>query len=516
MVKNYEKKKKKIGTVISYPEPPNSQRFSFVAIEGVEVKRDTFVEVPINSGTIVARVSNVSKSNRYYTSPETVRFYEGEGKGIDDYFPTKEWENTIGSAEVLGIMKNDGKMESPSYPVSPGEDVFEASPDTLMKFIGIEENGLLIGKLKHHDLDVKLNLTRLFQKHLAILAMSGAGKSHLATVLIEELLDREEGSGRPAVMVIDVHGEYCELGSPPIEPGKTDYSYKVRVIDASEIKIGVPNLDAMQIQSFVEEMSEVQRRELDKVIDKLRIDMNSGLGPYDLEDIISRVEVEEMNRKTKEALVGWLYDLNSLGIFGKYDNPSLSGLLRPGKAVVIDLSSLDHLKRKRIIVSYLLNRAFYLRKTEEIPPTIIFLEESHQFCPEGGRSISKPIVERIAREGRKFCLSLCLISQRPVKLSTTALSQCNTHVILRVTNPNDLKHIGESSEGITKSTLEAITTLQVGEGLIVGEAVNYPIFVRIRGRKSQEPSVSGKLEDVAKKFELDLLEQEEDVRAFLR
>ncbi|OYT64742.1 hypothetical protein B6U74_04880, partial [Candidatus Bathyarchaeota archaeon ex4484_205] len=303
------------------------------------------------------------------------------------------------------------------------------------------------------------------------------------------------GSGRPAVMVIDVHGEYCELGSPPIEPGKTDYSYKVRVIDASEIKIGVPNLDAIQIQSFVEEMSEVQRRELDKVIDKLRIDMNSGLGPYDLEDIISRVEVEEMNRKTKEALVG---------------------LLRPGKAVVIDLSSLDHLKRKRIIVSYLLNRAFYLRKTEEIPPTIIFLEESHQFCPEGGRSISKPIVERIAREGRKFCLSLCLISQRPVKLSTTALSQCNTHVILRVTNPNDLKHIGESSEGITKSTLEAITTLQVGEGLIVGEAVNYPIFVRIRGRKSQEPSVSGKLEDVAKKFELDLLEQEEDVRAFLR
>ncbi|MFV2014856.1 MAG: ATP-binding protein, partial [Candidatus Heimdallarchaeota archaeon] len=75
---------------------------------------------------------------------------------------------------------------------------------------------------------------------------------------------------------------------------------------------------------------------------------------------------------------------------------------------------------------------------------------------------------------------MILISQRPVNLSTTALSQCNTHLILRILNPHDLGWIGKSSEGINQETLGMITTLGVGEGLLVGEAVKYPIFVQIR------------------------------------
>ena len=77
------------------------------------------------------------------------------------------------------------------------------------------------------------------------------------------------------------------------------------------------------------------------------------------------------------------------------------------------------------------------------------------------------------------------MSQRPVQLSTTALSQCNTNIILRLTNPYDIDHIGESCEGIDKGMLGAITTLRVGEALVVGEAVNLPVFVRVRRRKSK-------------------------------
>ena len=72
---------------------------------------------------------------------------------------------------------------------------------------------------------------------------------------------------------------------------------------------------------------------------------------------------------------------------------------------------------------------------------------------------------------------MCLISQRPVNLSTTALSQCNTHIILRVTNPNDLDHIQMSSEGIDARVAKSITSLKVGEAILVGEAVNSPVFV---------------------------------------
>ncbi len=115
-------------------------------------------------------------------------------------------------------------------------------------------------------------------------------------------------------------------------------------------------------------------------------------------------------------------------------------------------------------------------------------------------AISRPIIETIAREGRKFFTSLVLISQRPVKMSTTALSQCNTHIIMKVLNPYDLDFIGRSSEGIDRSTLSAITALGVGEAVIVGNAVNHPIFIKIRQRKTTTMDTQT-LEESAKNYD---------------
>ena len=125
------------------------------------------------------------------------------------------------------------------------------------------------------------------------------------------------------------------------------------------------------------------------------------------------------------------------------------------------------------------------------------------------------MIETIAREGRKFGASLCLISQRPVNLSTTALSQCNTHIILRVTNPNDLDHIQMSSEGIDARVAKSITGLKVGEAIIVGEAVNYPVFVNIRDRKSLKREKGAPLNQQAIEFERQKDRKEEQVEAFL-
>jgi DNA helicase HerA-like ATPase len=126
----------------------------------------------------------------------------------------------------------------------------------------------------------------------------------------------------------------------------------------------------------------------------------------------------------------------------------------------------------------------------KIPPFLLIIEESHQFCPEAAHSkaISKHIIETIAREGRKFMACLCLISQRPKKLSTTALSQTNSKLILNIKNPYDLKHLMDSSETITKEFANMISSLGVGEMLLMGNAVNYPIFVDIRKRKFKSPT----------------------------
>ena len=137
---------------------------------------------------------------------------------------------------------------------------------------------------------------------------------------------------------------------------------------------------------------------------------------------------------------------------------------------------------------------------DKIPPCFFVIEEAHQFCPESHRSVSKRIIETIAREGRKFYCSLCLISQRPVNLSVTALSQCNTNIILRIRNPYDLDFIGRTSEGISRYVLKTLPDLDIGEAILVGEAINYPTFFRVRTRTFFKGLDSQDLEKIAEKY----------------
>jgi hypothetical protein len=96
---------------------------------------------------------------------------------------------------------------------------------------------------------------------------------------------------------------------------------------------------------------------------------------------------------------------------------------------------------------------------------------------------------------------LCIISQRPVRLSTTVLSQCGTNIFLRISNPYDLDHIRATSEKITKATLASISSLSVGEALIVGQATRFPVFIQVRKRTTKETAFHEDFGTVAKKFE---------------
>ena len=204
-------------------------------------------------------------------------------------------------------------------------------------------------------------------------------------------------------------------------------------------------------------LSAAQKRDLGRIIDKLRREMKDGLGPFDFGAVKSQIlSDEEIKVATKDALIGWIMGLEQLGLFGKTDNPSISDLVKPGKLTIIDLSDIIDLKKKQIIVAYYSRKLFDERRQKRVPPFTIIVEEAHQLAPEKiskEGSISKHVIETIAREGRKFGASICLISQRPVNLSTTALSQCGTHIILRVTNPYDLDHIKQTSEGIDQRTI---------------------------------------------------------------
>jgi len=483
----------RIGTIITTIEGPSVGSFSFVINSKKGVKRGQYVSVKTDEGILIANVSEILKTNKYFESAGAVCEY-GKAGDLHTAFPTKEWEYTIAKCETLGVYDSSGLLNRTSFPPSPGSIVEEIDVQLLNKFLGLDqEKGLELGNLQQHDLKAKFNLTKMIQKHMAILAMSGSGKSYATGVLMEELLLRNSQQGRIAILVIDNHGEYVSFANDE------NFKDKVKVIDGNSIKIGVSGMSERGFAALIPKISHAQVRELGKIIKQVRENNTS----YDLNDIFKVLEEKDLSKGTSNALFGWLTDLQNMDIFEKSDWPNIEGLLEQGKMIVITLRDILDIKKKQLIVNHISRKLFDLRKADKVPPYLEIIEEAHNFCPGGDaaeRALSRGIIELLAREGRKFYANICLISQRPIQLSTTALSQCNTQIILRITNPNDLDHIGKSSEAISKSTLEMISGLKVGEALVLGEAVNYPVFVKIRQRRSKE--VHGqKLEDYAINFE---------------
>lgn len=500
-----------VGTVISSVRSPSAANFSFV-VSSDAVRRGQFIVVDTAEGKTIGRIADVIKTNRYFERAESVTEFERSGKSLAELFPAERWEYLVADVVTLGVYRDDCLMRS-AIPPSPGTKVWLADADILTKFFGLDaEKGLNLGKIEWHDVDVRLDMTRLLHKHLAILGISGSGKSHTVATLIEELLDHKPEHGQMAVIVIDTHGEYIGFAEDPAYMDRAD------VVLGRDFRIGVPGLGASMVCEFVPGLSGVQRRELSRLLAVVN-EENRGK-PFDLRDVLAKLESDEVIKKadTRGILYTHLYEMDNTLLFGSHDNPSLEKLAKPGHLTVIDISDMTNLREKQIVVTYLARKLFEARRANAIPPFVLVIEEAHNFAPEGVRregAISRNIIEKIAREGRKFHACLALVSQRPINLSTTALSQANTHVILRVTNPYDLEHIGKSSEGLTADVLKTISSLRVGDALIVGEAVNFPLFLRVRGRRSKAVGRGIPLEAACLDWTASRAQQNKDVQAFM-
>jgi DNA helicase HerA-like ATPase len=96
--------------------------------------------------------------------------------------------------------------------------------------------------------------------------------------------------------------------------------------------------------------------------------------------------------------------------------------------------------------------------------------------------ISTNVLKQVLTEGRKFGVSVGLISQRPGRLDPDVLSQCNTQFILRIVNPIDQNRIAESVETVGRELLRELPSLTKGQAIIAGEAINTPVLCRVRPR----------------------------------
>src|SRR5438876_9557948 len=131
-----------IGTVIStFEGTPSSREFSFVIKEDmakIPIRKGQFVQIETDEGFLIARVSEIMKTNRYFMRAESVREFEKAGRPLMEMFPVDRWEYLVANAVTLGIY-NDGKQTRVSFPPSPGDKVYKIDEKILQEFLGLDK-----------------------------------------------------------------------------------------------------------------------------------------------------------------------------------------------------------------------------------------------------------------------------------------------------------------------------------------------------------------------------------------
>ena len=128
-------------------------------------------------------------------------------------------------------------------------------------------------------------------------------------------------------------------------------------------------------------------------------------------------------------------------------------------------------------------------KTFDVPLLLVY-EEAHKYVPKSELTkyrASRNSIERIAKEGRKYGITLMLASQRPSEISETIFSQCNNFIAMRLTNPNDQNYVKKLLPDTFGNLINKIPSLKVGEALLIGDSTTMPSIVQIE-ECEQKPS----------------------------
>ena len=466
-------------------------KFKF-AVSDPWIKRNAYVEVYHESaGSVLARIIEVERFSQ-------VSF--DDARSISKGEDIKIIDKLTATASIIGYRDERGILQTTRTPLKAGSQVYRAEPTTVKEVLGLKsEEGAYIGILKDHDIKVHLDINNLVQKHVSILAKTGSGKSYAVAVLIEELMKQ-----KIPIVLIDPHGEHSALMHPNIEEDfkllqKFDvkpkgYSKNIREYSLDD-KIN-PNTHLLSFDNSNFDVRDVVELTTSKtssaqigILHNAIIDLSETKSYYTLPDIINAVKKSKNNAKW--GIINDLEFLESSGIFSD-TSTKMRYIARKEQNTIINLKGMPPIIQE-IAVARLAMELFEARKLEIIPPTMMIIEEAHKFCPQETKAISTQMLRNVASEGRKFGLGLCVITQRPAKIDKNVLSQCGTQIILKVTNPNDLKTIVQSVEGLTSSMADEIQRLPVGVALISGGLISVPIMVEIRVRETKD---GGKAVDI--------------------
>lgn len=205
---------------------------------------------------------------------------------------------------------------------------------------------------------------------------------------------------------------------------------------------------------------------LDKFINRLKGKVEGDRLKFLFDESVEKVGFEDVLRgliaykETKEANVTII---------------DLSGI--PFEVLSITVSLISRLLFE---YGYYFKR-FKLKQKAEVPLLLVY-EEAHKYVPKGtsGRyEACRTAIERVAKEGRKYGVTLVIMSQRPSEISETIFSQCNNFIAMRLTNPEDQNYVKRLLPDSLGPLTDSLPTLGQGEALLIGEAVIMPSLVKI-------------------------------------
>lgn len=402
--------------------------------------------------------------------------------------------------------------------------------------VSADGNALTLGKytLDEHAV-AYLNGNKFFQRHAFIGGSTGSGKSWTTAKIIEQMSRLSTANA----IVFDLHGEYSPLVGTSIQhfkvAGPADVEAKKTIDDGvlylpywllsyeALVSMFVDRSDQNapnQAMIMAREINQAKRKYLEDngqkdVLKHFTVDSPV---PFDLNVLMSRLDeinvemvpgsggkekqgdffgklarmISRLENKISDRRLGFMFngggDVLDFSWLEKFTNAVLGSSGENGKAgiKIIDFSEVpsDVLP---LIVSLVARVTFAVQQwtpSELRHPIALLCDEAHLYMPQRNMAdsaddISLDIFERIAKEGRKYGVSLIVISQRPSEVNKTMLSQCSNFVSMRLTNAEDQSVIKRLLPDSLGGFSDILPTLDTGEALVVGDASLLPSRIRI-------------------------------------
>ncbi len=431
-----------------------------------------------------------------------------------------EREMRIVEVEFIGELprRTDGTVGNfrrgvSSYP-SLGDTVFRADRSELaLAYACDAESSVRVGFIQQDpSIPAMIKIDEMLGKHFAILGTTGTGKSCTVALILRRILEKNP---QAHILLLDVHREYAQSFrgiSEIITPDNMALPFWLLNFDeAVEILVGQQANREADVEVLREIIPQAKARYMgnqrrDKQGARGRdalIDNNIGVDtpiPFRVSDLVGVLEeyIGKLDlrgelapyKRLKSRLEAISRDPRYAFMFGSLtvqDNMAqvLARLFRipvNGKPIaILELGGLPS-EIINVVVSVLARLAFDFGvwSAGKVPITFV-CEEAHRYVPNDkstGFEPTKRAISRIAKEGRKYGVSLCIVTQRPAELDPTILSQCNTVFSMRLTNERDQDILKAGISDAAASLLDFMPTMGAGEAVTFGEGVALPTRIK--------------------------------------